>query len=180
MSRAWAHSRASILHRGSAPHWAGPWAGSQPAGVGPPMPSEPAPGGAHSENRASGLRKRQRVAGSPERAGRARWFDAPRSRCVPFSTPRLPHDLQVDDRAELDQLLLDPRRRDHYRRQHGLGCERVCAAACTRCGAVDTRLCDVSNREAFEATFAATLAEFGRIDACFASAGVGGGDGAAL
>ena len=42
-------------------------------------------------------------------------------------------------------------------------------------GAVDTRLCDVSNRKAVEASFAATLAEFGRIDACFANAGIGGG-----
>jgi NAD(P)-dependent dehydrogenase (short-subunit alcohol dehydrogenase family) len=42
-------------------------------------------------------------------------------------------------------------------------------------GAVDARLCDVSDRKAVEATFAATLAEFGRIDACFANAGIGGG-----
>ena len=42
-------------------------------------------------------------------------------------------------------------------------------------GAVDTRLCDVSDRKAVEASFAATLAEFGRIDACFANAGIGGG-----
>jgi NAD(P)-dependent dehydrogenase (short-subunit alcohol dehydrogenase family) len=42
-------------------------------------------------------------------------------------------------------------------------------------GAVDVRLCDVSDRKAVEATFAATLAEFGRIDACFANAGIGGG-----
>lgn len=41
-------------------------------------------------------------------------------------------------------------------------------------GAVDVRLCDVSNRRAVEATFSATLAEFGRIDACFANAGIGG------
>jgi NAD(P)-dependent dehydrogenase (short-subunit alcohol dehydrogenase family) len=31
-------------------------------------------------------------------------------------------------------------------------------------GAVDTGLCDVSDRKAVEASFAATLAEFGRID----------------
>jgi NAD(P)-dependent dehydrogenase (short-subunit alcohol dehydrogenase family) len=42
-------------------------------------------------------------------------------------------------------------------------------------GAVDARLCDVSDRKAVEGTFAATLAEFGRIDACFANAGIGGG-----
>jgi NAD(P)-dependent dehydrogenase (short-subunit alcohol dehydrogenase family) len=40
---------------------------------------------------------------------------------------------------------------------------------------VDTRLCDVSDRKAVEAAFAATLAEFGRIDASFANAGIGGG-----
>ena len=37
-------------------------------------------------------------------------------------------------------------------------------------GAVDTRLCDVSDRKAIEASFVATLAKFGRIDACFARA----------
>ena len=42
-------------------------------------------------------------------------------------------------------------------------------------GAVDTRVCDVSDRKAVEASFAATLAEFGRVDACFANAGIGGG-----
>ena len=34
---------------------------------------------------------------------------------------------------------------------------------------------DVSDRSAVEAAFAATLAEFGRVDACFANAGIGGG-----
>jgi NAD(P)-dependent dehydrogenase (short-subunit alcohol dehydrogenase family) len=42
-------------------------------------------------------------------------------------------------------------------------------------GPVDVRLCDVSDRNAVEATFAATLTAFGRIDACFANAGIGGG-----
>ena len=42
-------------------------------------------------------------------------------------------------------------------------------------GAVDARVCDVSDRKAVEAAFAATLAEFGRVDACFANAGIGGG-----
>jgi NAD(P)-dependent dehydrogenase (short-subunit alcohol dehydrogenase family) len=42
-------------------------------------------------------------------------------------------------------------------------------------GVVNARLCDVSDRKAVEAAFAATLAEFGRIDACFANAGIGGG-----
>jgi NAD(P)-dependent dehydrogenase (short-subunit alcohol dehydrogenase family) len=35
--------------------------------------------------------------------------------------------------------------------------------------------CDVSNEEAVEKSFAETLAMFGRVDACFANAGVGGG-----
>ncbi len=41
--------------------------------------------------------------------------------------------------------------------------------------AVDARICDVSDRKSVEAAFAATLAEFGRVDACFANAGIGGG-----
>jgi len=35
--------------------------------------------------------------------------------------------------------------------------------------------CDVSDEAAVEQSFAATLTEFGRVDACFANAGVGGG-----
>jgi len=42
-------------------------------------------------------------------------------------------------------------------------------------GAVDARICDVSDRQVVEAAFRATLAEFGRVDACFANAGIGGG-----
>jgi NAD(P)-dependent dehydrogenase (short-subunit alcohol dehydrogenase family) len=42
-------------------------------------------------------------------------------------------------------------------------------------GAVDVRICDVSDRSAVETAFAATLAGFGRVDACFANAGIGGG-----
>ena len=42
-------------------------------------------------------------------------------------------------------------------------------------GAVDARICDVSDRQVVEAAFQATLAEFGRVDACFANAGIGGG-----
>ena len=42
-------------------------------------------------------------------------------------------------------------------------------------GAVEVRQCDVSDRSAVEAAFAATLAEFARVDACFANAGIGGG-----
>ena len=52
---------------------------------------------------------------------------------------------------------------------------RASAQLRTHGGAVDTRLCDVSDRKAVEASFAATLAEFRRIDACFANAGIGGG-----
>ena len=35
--------------------------------------------------------------------------------------------------------------------------------------------CDVSDEAAVQKSFAATLSEFGRVDACFANAGVGGG-----
>ena len=42
-------------------------------------------------------------------------------------------------------------------------------------GAVEARICDVSDRTAVEAAFKAALAEFGRVDACFANAGIGGG-----
>jgi NAD(P)-dependent dehydrogenase (short-subunit alcohol dehydrogenase family) len=42
-------------------------------------------------------------------------------------------------------------------------------------GRVDTRVCDVSRRDEVEAAFASTLATFGRVDGCFANAGIGGG-----
>src|SRR5262249_13633508 len=42
-------------------------------------------------------------------------------------------------------------------------------------GAVEARICDVSDRTAVEAAFKSSLAEFGRVDACFANAGIGGG-----
>jgi NAD(P)-dependent dehydrogenase (short-subunit alcohol dehydrogenase family) len=42
-------------------------------------------------------------------------------------------------------------------------------------GAVEARVCDVSDRAAVEAAFKTALAEFGRVDACFANAGIGGG-----
>jgi NAD(P)-dependent dehydrogenase (short-subunit alcohol dehydrogenase family) len=53
--------------------------------------------------------------------------------------------------------------------------ERACAQLRAYGGAVDARVCDVSDRKAIEAAFQATLAEFGRVDACFANAGIGGG-----
>lgn len=38
-------------------------------------------------------------------------------------------------------------------------------------------VCDVSDEEAVDAAFAQTLDRFGRVDACFANAGIGGGGG---
>ena len=40
---------------------------------------------------------------------------------------------------------------------------------------VEARICDVSDRKAVEGAFKETLAQFGRVDACFANAGIGGG-----
>jgi NAD(P)-dependent dehydrogenase (short-subunit alcohol dehydrogenase family) len=40
---------------------------------------------------------------------------------------------------------------------------------------VEARACDVTDRVAIEAAFAATLDAFGRVDGCFANAGIGGG-----
>jgi NAD(P)-dependent dehydrogenase (short-subunit alcohol dehydrogenase family) len=40
---------------------------------------------------------------------------------------------------------------------------------------VEARECDVTDRAAIEQAFAATLSAFGRVDGCFANAGVGGG-----
>ena len=40
---------------------------------------------------------------------------------------------------------------------------------------IEARICDVSDRHAVEAAFKETLAHFGRVDACFANAGIGGG-----
>ena len=42
-------------------------------------------------------------------------------------------------------------------------------------GKVQTIVCDVADRDAAERATAATLDEFGRIDGCFANAGIGGG-----
>ena len=41
-------------------------------------------------------------------------------------------------------------------------------------GEVDARICDVSNPSAVRTAMAATLARFGRVDGCFANAGIGG------
>ncbi len=42
-------------------------------------------------------------------------------------------------------------------------------------GKVDTRICDVSDPASVKSAMAATLAAFGRVDGCFANAGIGGG-----
>jgi NAD(P)-dependent dehydrogenase (short-subunit alcohol dehydrogenase family) len=46
-------------------------------------------------------------------------------------------------------------------------------AACA--GEVDTRICDVSDAVSVRSAMAATLDRFGRVDGCFANAGIGGG-----
>src|SRR5262245_17410833 len=53
--------------------------------------------------------------------------------------------------------------------------ERALAQLRAHGGAVEARICDVSYRTAVEAAFKSSLAEFGRVDACFANAGIGGG-----
>src|SRR3984893_18974264 len=47
-------------------------------------------------------------------------------------------------------------------------------------GEVDTRICDVSDAVSVKSAMAATLERFGRVDGCFANAGIGGGGGGAL
>ena len=42
-------------------------------------------------------------------------------------------------------------------------------------GKVDTRVCDVTDVASVKAAMAATLDKFGRVDGCFANAGIGGG-----
>jgi NAD(P)-dependent dehydrogenase (short-subunit alcohol dehydrogenase family) len=42
-------------------------------------------------------------------------------------------------------------------------------------GEVDTRICDVSDAASVKSAMAATLERFGRVDGCFANAGIGGG-----
>jgi NAD(P)-dependent dehydrogenase (short-subunit alcohol dehydrogenase family) len=50
------------------------------------------------------------------------------------------------------------------------------AATMARCaGKVDTRVCDVSDPASVKNAMAGTLDTFGRVDGCFANAGIGGG-----
>ncbi len=42
-------------------------------------------------------------------------------------------------------------------------------------GKVDTRICDVSDAASVKSAMAATLDRLGRVDGCFANAGIGGG-----
>jgi NAD(P)-dependent dehydrogenase (short-subunit alcohol dehydrogenase family) len=50
------------------------------------------------------------------------------------------------------------------------------AATMAECvGKVDSRVCDVSDAGQVKSAMAATLASFGRVDGCFANAGIGGG-----
>src|ERR1700750_2178223 len=53
---------------------------------------------------------------------------------------------------------------------------RNAAATMTGCaGKVDTRICDVSDPASVKTAMSATLDAFGRVDGCFANAGIGGG-----
>ena len=50
------------------------------------------------------------------------------------------------------------------------------AATMASCkGSVDTQVCDVSDTASVKAAMDATLQKFGRVDGCFANAGIGGG-----
>jgi NAD(P)-dependent dehydrogenase (short-subunit alcohol dehydrogenase family) len=53
--------------------------------------------------------------------------------------------------------------------------QRAAAQLRAHGGSVEARQCDVRDRASIEAAFAATLKAFGRVDACFANAGIGGG-----
>jgi NAD(P)-dependent dehydrogenase (short-subunit alcohol dehydrogenase family) len=60
----------------------------------------------------------------------------------------------------------------------GRSAEKNAAAAASLAGTgarVHTQTCDVSKRDSAERAAQATLDEFGRIDGCFANAGIGGG-----
>ena len=60
----------------------------------------------------------------------------------------------------------------------GRNSDKNSAAATTMAGAagkVDTRVCDVSDPAAVRDAMKATLDRFGRVDGCFANAGIGGG-----
>ena len=60
----------------------------------------------------------------------------------------------------------------------GRNAEKNKSAAATMAGAagkVDARICDVTDVASVKAAMAATLERFGRVDGCFANAGIGGG-----
>jgi NAD(P)-dependent dehydrogenase (short-subunit alcohol dehydrogenase family) len=60
----------------------------------------------------------------------------------------------------------------------GRNAEKNKAAAASMAGMpgkVDTRICDVSDPASVKSAMAATLDAFGRVDGCFANAGIGGG-----
>lgn len=60
----------------------------------------------------------------------------------------------------------------------GRNAEKNKAAAVTMAagpGKVDTRICDVSDAASVQDAMKATLDTFGRVDGCFANAGIGGG-----
>jgi NAD(P)-dependent dehydrogenase (short-subunit alcohol dehydrogenase family) len=52
---------------------------------------------------------------------------------------------------------------------------RAAATMATGPGAVDSQICDVTQVASVKAAMTATLAKFGRVDGCFANAGIGGG-----
>ena len=53
--------------------------------------------------------------------------------------------------------------------------KRAAATMAGGTGKVDTRICDVTDPASVKAAMAATLDRFGRVDGCFANAGIGGG-----
>ncbi len=60
----------------------------------------------------------------------------------------------------------------------GRNAEKNSNAAATMAGCagkVDTRICDVSDAASVNSAMVATLKRFGRVDGCFANAGIGGG-----
>src|SRR5215468_5759699 len=60
----------------------------------------------------------------------------------------------------------------------GRNAEKNAAAAASMAsgpGKVDTRICDVTDAASVNAAMKATLDSFGRVDGCFANAGIGGG-----
>jgi NAD(P)-dependent dehydrogenase (short-subunit alcohol dehydrogenase family) len=60
----------------------------------------------------------------------------------------------------------------------GRNAEKNKSAVATMAGAagkVDTRICDVTDPASVKSAMAATLDRFGRVDGCFANAGIGGG-----